>query len=272
MLQRILVLLILTSMVYSCRSTKTIQTAISKKDTVVVVTKPIEDPHADSIRFMQSAFDSISKNHIDFNTFSAKIKVDFEGKEGKKNDFNAFIRMKKDSALWVSINAAMGIEAFRILITPDSVKVLNKFDKVVILRSVEYLQEVTHLPFTFTELQNVIVGNPVYLDTNMISYEKEEKQLTLMQLNNFFKHMLTVSLDDYSIQNSKLDDVDLTKARTCLVVYGNYENKNNRKFSAYRKITVTEKNKLDIELDYKQYDFNVELSYPFSIPKNYKKQ
>lgn len=272
MLQRIFFLIILATLVYSCRSTKTIQTAISKKDTVEVVTKPIEDPHADSIRYMQSAFDSISRNYIDFNTFSAKIKVDFEGKEGKKNDFNAFIRMKKDSALWVSINAAMGIEAFRILITPDSVKVLNKFDKIVILRSVEYLQEVTQLPFTFEELQNVIVGNPVYMDTNMIAYKKEEKVLTLMQLNSFFKHMLTVSLDDFSIQNSKLDDVDLTKARTCLVVYGNYENKNNRKFSAFRKITVTEKNKLDIELDYKQYDFNVELSYPFSIPKNYKSQ
>lgn len=272
MFQRILIPIVVAATMYSCRSTKTIQTAIAKKDTAVVVTKPVEDPHADSLRFMHLVYDSIDQNYIDFNTFSAKIKVDFEDKEGKKNDFNAFIRMKKDSALWVSINAAMGIEAFRILITPDSVKVLNKFDKVAILRSVGYLQEVTQLPFTFSELQNVIVGNPVYLDSNIVAYKKEEKSLTLIQLNTFFKHMLTVASDDYSILNSKLDDVDPTKARTCLVVYGNYQVKNNRKFSGFRKITVTEKNKLDIELDYKQYDFNVELSYPFSIPKNYKRQ
>ena len=59
-----------------------------------------------------------------------KLKHNFEGKDGKKADFNAFVRLRKDSLLWVSINVALGIEAFRLLITPDSVKVLNKLDKV----------------------------------------------------------------------------------------------------------------------------------------------
>jgi hypothetical protein len=48
--------------------------------------------------------------------------------------------------------------------------------------------------------------------------------------------------------------------------------KDNINFSTFRKITVTEKNKLDIEMEYKQYGFNEPLSYPFTIPKNYKQQ
>ena len=254
-----------------CRSTKKIHTVITtKKDTARVNTT--DNSHADSIRFIQETYDSLDKKRIEFTSFSAKIKVDFEDKDGKRNDFTAFIRLKKDSVLWISINALLGIEAFRVVITPDSVKVLNKLDKVIQLRSVGYLQEVSHVPFTFTELQNIIIGNPVYLDRNIVAYIKEEKQLSLISIGKVFKHLLTINREDYALQNSKLDDIDVSRARTCLVIYGDYENKNNIRFSAFRKITVSEKTKLDIEMRYKQYNFNEELNYPFNIPKNYKRQ
>src|SRR3989337_4525232 len=120
------------------------------------------------------------QNNISFNTFSAKVKVNFEGKDGKKSDFNAFMRLKKDSVLWISINAALGIEAFRVMVTPDSVKVLNKLEKVVQLRSVNYLKEVTKLPFTFSELQDLILGNPIYFANNIVSYKKEPQLVTVL--------------------------------------------------------------------------------------------
>src|SRR5688500_365054 len=82
----------------SCRSTKTIQTAIGKKDTVTAITA---DSKADSLKFIREVYEGIENNMIDFSTFSAKVKVDFEGNDGKKNDFNAFLRMKKDSVIWV---------------------------------------------------------------------------------------------------------------------------------------------------------------------------
>lgn len=268
---RMIIAVIIIGGLSNCRSTKKIQTVITtKKDTVHV--KPIEDPHADSVRFMQQVYDTIEKNLIYYRTFSAKIKIDFEDKDGKKNDFTAFIRLKKDSVLWISINALLGIEAFRVLITPDSVKVMNKLDKIIQLRSVEYLREVSHVPFTFTELQNIIIGNPVYLDPNIVAYIKDEKQLSLISIGPVFKHLLTINNEDYTLLNSKLDDIDVSRARTCQVIYGDYERKNNNKFSAFRKITVSEKTKLDIEMRYKQYEFNEELNFPFNIPKNYNRQ
>jgi len=271
LLTRLLFVLLIVGAVFGCRSTKNIQTVITpKKDTVQVV--KIEDPKADSSKFINAIYHAIERNRIDFNTFSAKIKVDFEDKEGKKNDFTAFVRLKKDSILWISINALLGIEAFRAIITPDSVKILNKLDKIVQLRSVEYLQEVSKVPFTFKEIQNIIIGNPVYLDSNIVAYNKQEREISLISIGQVFKQLLTVSSEDYSIRNSKLDDVDVDRARTCLVIYGDYEKKNNIRFSTFRKITVSEKSKLDIEMKYKQYEFNEELNYPFSIPKNYKRQ
>lgn len=263
----------LTAIGSSCRTTKKLQTAITKIDTVRTLPKIEENPNAkeDSIRFIQETFEKIERNQIDFRTFSAKIKVDFEDKDGKKSDLTAFVRLRKDSVMWISINALLGIEAARVLITPDSVKVLNKIDHVYRLSSVEALQEIANVPFTFKELQNVIVGNPVYLDSNITSYLKNEKGISLVSIGEVFKQLLTVN-SDYTLQSSKLDDIDPTRSRTCLVIYGDFEKKNNIIFSKYRQITVSEKNKVDIQMDYKQYSFNEELGYPFSIPRNYKRQ
>ncbi len=117
----------------SCRSAKKITTAISKKDTNTE--KPIlptaEDLHADSLKYIHQLYSHIKSNIIDCNTFSAKLKVHYEGSDGKDYEFNAFIRLQKDKMIWISINATLlGIEAFRAVITPDSVKVLNKLDKI----------------------------------------------------------------------------------------------------------------------------------------------
>jgi len=252
-----------------CRSTKKIQTAIATKDSVTVNTT---NSHDDSLAFMRDLYGKISRTHIDFRTFSAKVKVDFEGSDGKKSDFNAFIRLHKDSLLWVSINAALGIEAFRVLITPDSVKVLNKLDKIAQLRSVSYLQEVTKIPLSFNDLQKLIIGNPLYLDSNVVSYKMDGERVSLISVGEFFKHLLTVNTSDYKPDHSKLDDVDNIRARTADISYDKYENKNGIRFSTLRKITVSEKSKLDLELDFKQFEFNEVLNFPFNIPRNYKMQ
>ncbi len=253
-----------------CRSTKTIQTVISKKDSVKVIAD--SSSRRDSIAFIQTTYDNIKNNTIDFNTFSARVKIDFEGSNGKKNDFTAVLRLKKDSALWVSINAILGIEAFRILITPDSIKVLNKLDKFVQLRSVNYLQEITRIPFTFQELQALIVGNPIYFDSIVESYKKEGEAIALFNAGQLFKHLLTISAANYQLQHSKLDDINPIRGRSANITYGDYENKNDLWFSTFRKITVMEKSKLDIEMKYRQYEFNIPLNFPFAIPKNYKLQ
>ena len=70
----------------------------------------------------------------------------------------------------------------------------------------------------------------------------------------------------------RFDDVDVARNRTADITYSDFENKNGIQFSSYREITVSEKNKLDIRLNFKQYEFNKELSVSFNIPKNYKRK
>jgi hypothetical protein len=254
-----------------CRPTRKINTAISKKDTAQIII--VKDSRADSAKFIEQIFSRLNSRRIDFKTFSAKIKVEYFDKDGKGPDLTVFARIIKDSAIWLSINATVfSYEAFRVLITKDSVKVLNKKDKQVQLRSVSYLQELTQLPFDFQTLQDLIVGNPIYVDSNIVYYRINGSSISFLSSGHFFKNLVTLSNTDFVVLHSKLDDADSHRNRTADLTYANYEDRNGILFPTIRRITVAEKSKIDIDMDFKQYSFNETSSLPFSIPKNYSRK
>jgi hypothetical protein len=252
----------------SCKTVKQINKAIAPKDTSAVII--IDQSKTDSILMIKRTLENLNHNYIDFKTFSAKIKVDYQDNKGKQPDVTAIVRIIKDSAIWISLTASiLNIEIYRVLIKRDSVILLNKQDKEVQYRSLDYLQEVTQIPFDYKTLENLLIGNPVFIDSNIVYYKKTDNQILFSMVGNYFKNLLTLSSDNYFLTHSKLDDVDITRSRTADLTYADYENKTGYNFSTYREITVSEKNKLDIRLNYKQYEFNKELSVSFNVPKNY---
>ncbi len=255
----------------SCKSTKKIQAAVAKKDTTSVVITNRSD--ADSLLIIKKVVTGIRNRAIDFKTFSAKLKAEYEDANGKQPNITVYIRAFKDSLIWISGYATVfNIEAFRMLITKDSVFVLDKINKTVQMRSIDYLQEVTQIPFDFSTLQALLVGNPVFFNDSVVSYKETESKILLATLGYEFKHLLTLNKTDGNIMHSKLDDIDMSRNRTADITYDEYENNNGVIFSTFREITVSEKNKLDIQLKFKQYEFNKELQISFSIPKNYKRR
>jgi hypothetical protein len=264
LLYSISVLLFLTA----CRSTKKISTAIARKDTAVAVV--IKNNPVDSAAIRAGILQKVQANRIDFTWFDAKIKVDYEGSSGNNKDATANIRMRKDSMIWISLTGLLGIEGFRVVVTKDSVKLMNKLDKEIQYRSIAYLQELTQLPFDFYTLQDLILGNPIYFSNNVTSFKQVENQMQVQSVGKLFKHLLTLDTTNNQILHSKLDDVEASRNRTADITFGDYDNGKGKVFSKDRQITVTEKSKLDIHMDFKQYDFEEPQTFPFNVPKNYK--
>lgn len=256
----------------SCRSTKQLQTAVNKRDTPIVHTQVKDaDSAISSISYANTVSNVLHKNQIDFNTFSAKVKVQYEDKNGKQPDFNAVIRMRKDSLLWISISATfLGIEAFRISITPDTLIILNKLDKTVERHPFSYVENIAHIPLSFSLLQDILIGNPVYVGDSIVSYQETASQVMIGTVGYFFKNLLTFSKTNYLLERMKLDDINVNKNRTAGLLYESYEKNKDFDFSTNRSISVSEKSKVDIKIQFKQYEFNKDLSYTFTIPRNYK--
>lgn len=269
-----------------CRSTRSLRKIIAAPathpDTTQKITRDsalqVHDYHADSLAVIRTALAGIAKNHLDFTTFSGNMHIHYQGSDGQDNEVNAVVRIKKDSIIWIEVYAKVGpltIKAFQMLITPDSAKILDRLKKVVRLRSASYLQEQVHLPVDFRTIQDLLIGNPIFLDTSNVMYYRTEKRgLSLFSSGRIFTNFLTLNPDN-TPSHSKLDDIDPMRARTCDVTYGDYDygGPAPAPFSTYRKISVAEKEKVDIEIGIsKHYKFNEVLSYPFSIPKNYKRR
>ena len=272
----VFVFISLLIIVFACTPAKKIQRTSEAISNAKIDTTPVaatsEAKAADSAQLVKDVFDKVLKNKINFTTFNAKVKAAYNSKEGNE-DATAYVRIKKDSVIWLSLRGPLGIEGFRILITKDSVKVINLLKKNVQLRSISFLQEFAGIPFDFSALQDLIVGNPVFIDSNIQSYNLDnEKHLQVLVTGTFFKNLITADNGNYKIVNSKLDDINPAIRRTCNISYSDYENSSAVLFSTKRNISLeADQSKSDINLDFKQYSFNQPLTFPFTVRTNYKR-
>ncbi len=267
----LILLVVIVFLVSACRSTKKIQTAVSKTDTLVtqapVVSIPVGE---DSTAIIKENYSKIFSNQFNYSSFSAKIDVDYIDADGKKYNVNAHLRMSKDSAIWISVTAILGIEGLRALITKDSIKILDKQNKTFKARDISYLESLTSLPLTLSSLQDLFIGNPVFFENKIIGYSRSQNNISLKTSSEFIKGLYTFNEVSKRLESCKLDDADELQNRSCLISYDKYDNKKGKLFSERRDITIAEKSTMILKLDYKQYEFNETLSFPFSIPKGYK--
>lgn len=93
---------------------------------------------------------------------------------------------KRDSIVWLNVKK-FGFEALRVLITPDSVQLLNRLEKSYTKQSLENLRQQFNLPETntFDALQKMILGLPIQLangaPTTSISEEKHRIRIEYPQ-------------------------------------------------------------------------------------------
>jgi hypothetical protein len=268
----IYLLLLVTLAFAACHTVKKVQrleNAIAHIDTTrATVVKPAEV--VDSLSIVKQIIANVARTRIDFTTFSAKVKVDYEGAE-TGDHVTALINIKKDSAIWIDIRGPLNIEGARMLITKDSLKLMDGQHRTISYRSVSYLQDLAQIPLSFYDLQDIIVGNPVFVDSNIVSYKSSANGLQVLMISRFFKNLITLDSKNLRIAHSKLDDVDPMRNRTCDITYSDYDTQGSINFSTTREITVAEKAKLDITLNFKQYNFNQPVSFLFRVPKSYKK-
>ncbi len=263
-----LVLCLATLFLYSCKATRHLNNAISKK--AMLMEKQSKE---DSIKEVTTTFAQFASNRINFKTFSAKIKVESSDNKGKNPDITAVVRIIKDSAIWMSLTATfLNIEVYRVLITKDSVILVNKQDKEVKRRSLDYLQEITQIPFDYYTLQDLIIGNPIFCADSVNAFKRKEDCILLSTVDQYFKNLFTLTTDTKLMLHSKMDDIDVARSRTADITYADYENTTGQYFSTSREISASEKNRINIRMLYKQYEFNKELSVGLTIPKNYKRK
>jgi hypothetical protein len=106
----------------------------------------------------------IDKNKFEFDWLGMKLDAEFTSGE-EQQGFKATVRMRKDSAVSVSVSPALGIEVLRMLVDRDSLKMVSEIpgDKYVFLGSVEQLSELAKIDLDVSTMQDLLIGNPIGL-------------------------------------------------------------------------------------------------------------
>jgi hypothetical protein len=120
---------------------------------------PIKEEGADYL------IKKLDENELQFTWFSAKFSTDYEN-EGQKNSFNGILRIHKDSLIWLSFSPLFGIELFRMEITLDSVKYINRMNHTYFIGDYNYVNTFLHSNIDFDILQSFLIGNDLSLYEN----------------------------------------------------------------------------------------------------------
>ncbi|MGX5820144.1 DUF4292 domain-containing protein [Chitinophaga lutea] len=259
---------------FSCRATKITRATFPSDTTgnnIVKDTVDIEKQRALSREIVEK----IRGNRIEFKTMAAEMKMDYDDDKGKRmNNLTVNVRMQYDSVIWLRVSGMAGIEGARILVTRDSVKVLNKLEGTITLRNTEQAKDMLKMDLNLTALQDLIAGNAVFLPDSITGVVRTPSVISFAALQKDLVCLFNVFADDYEVQQVKVADRDSTAAnpRVMELTYGDRRTVDGRRMAFQRKIYVEEKSVVKVSLDFRKVEFDKPLTFPFTVPDKYTRQ
>lgn len=226
--------------------------------------------------------DSIHKYDVDFDYLKAVIKTKHETSKGENQSFKTFLKIKKDSAILATITF-LNVPLLSTLITPDSVKLLDKRGKKYFVGTTQSVGEYFKVPVDFHNIQNVLVGNAIAIDTGYNHYLiRQGNETYLSSVKNselpailsgnkvYFGWMYRYWINEYyrpgkTILNNpgKGNSLEITQTDYKKIKGIPFPNKTEAVFS-------TPTDTINLKLNYNRVKLNKSFDVKFKIPSHYK--
>src|ERR1017187_7742142 len=130
---------------FSCKARKQL---VVKQVPIDSTIKPVDDK--------KIKLNAIQAGQTIFNSFSGKARTMLDI-NGNINDVTLNIRVKRDQKIWISITAIAGIEAARVLITPDSILIINRLQSVYVKQPFSYINTVAGNQVNYKTIESLLV-------------------------------------------------------------------------------------------------------------------
>ena len=222
----------------------------------------------------------IRSSELKLDWFSAKVNVK-ANIANQTNSFNANLRINVDSAIWMSISPALGIEVARVLITRDSLKFLNRLSATYFVGDYAFLNNLLQIEVNFDMIQSILLGN-TYLHYSVESYvsDRDEQGLILSTLKKRkikketeldIPQVLTQEIWFSSLSGKiiRMEMQDYRPVRKFMVKYLSYVLEEDKLVPQAMLIQAQAEKQVVIDLEYSKQTVSKELNLPFSIPTNY---
>ncbi|MEI8136063.1 MAG: DUF4292 domain-containing protein [Bacteroidota bacterium] len=273
--------ILLSLFVVSCKHKKKIQ----KTQPEIVISDTITGRCRLDFKNSKTLSRHVKENEFSFIWVTAKANVE-TFIDGKEESFDIRVNIRKDSAMLVTIQYLLGIQVAKILITKDSVKMVNYIQKNYFKGDFVYINEMLNADLDFSVLQAVLFGNSAefYEDDDLklkpvtdranchylLSTERKRKLRRIQSGENELKkafQILTLSPDNYKIIKNEFSDPATN--RTFIANYKNFTQKDSVYAPYHVDIDIMAEKKASVKIDYVRIEKNTPQKLSLNIPTKY---
>ncbi|MDR3251781.1 MAG: DUF4292 domain-containing protein [Tannerella sp.] len=233
---------------------------------------------ADIMKTEENFFSSVIDRSCRFNTLSARIKLEFEGRQ-KQFSSRASLKMIYNERLQLSIQPLLGIEMFFIEVGADSVKIVDRMNKLYMTDSYDNLKGETQIDFNFHNLQALFANqifvpgendiSPAHFRLFRSTADRSRAEFKLKDTNGMF----------YTFEaggNEQLLSTTISNGSGNLMLawnYGNFLPIDNQRFPSEMTVRLSADGDIQgtVSLSFSTPEINSPINTDFNIPSGYKR-
>jgi hypothetical protein len=242
-----------------------------------VLKAPIKEEGAEYL------FVKLKENELKFDWFTAKFSADYEN-QGKEHSFNGQVRIRQDSLIWITLTPMLGIEAVRLMISQDSVKMINRLNNTYFIGDYDYVNRFLNTNIDFDLLQAFLLGNDLQYYENGIFkavVDHDEYKLSTGERHKLKKFVKSSSenlkifiqniwLDPEHFKITRADVKEIGKDNIKLEsFYNDFESVDQQLFPKKIEYTIKAGNTIRVKAEFSKMSINTPQQFPFKIPANY---
>ena len=258
----------------------------SCKSTQVVVSEPKQLPKDTLTSRKQVKVDSVflkmKSNEINFDWMQSKFSVDYENGDDKKS-FGGQIRIKRDSAIWVSISL-INMEFYRVMITQDSIKMLDKFHNTYFAAKIDYINKLLNTDLDYDMLQALLTGSDFpYYENNVFEVLTLGNDIFLSTISRRKLKKIVATNEEYEkilVQNMRIDKASYKILKQSVkqvrdpnkkieIEYSNFLSFANQLFPMILEIKMEDSKTIKVKIEYSKTIFDEVQSFPMKVPDGY---
>ena len=134
-----------------------------------------------------------------FEWMTANLDIQAEGNGMSFDNLSGQLRMRRDSIVWLSVTATMGVELLRAKVSNDSVWVLNRMEKTYLAEPLDSLGAKVGMPLSLPLVQTLLLDN----NEGVPPVENPPVENQMVQLKTFVMGNMAAKI---RYKNVKLDE------------------------------------------------------------------
>jgi outer membrane biogenesis lipoprotein LolB len=248
-------LLLVMVTAFGCKSKKVTRTETIKTNLPQQGPTPIE-----------VVLNTIDANVNNFSFYQSRAKVNYKD-DNQKVELDINLVMEKDQYIWMSVTAVLGIEVARIMITQDSVKILDRLHRKYIATDFDYIQRLSNVPLKLNNLQNLIIGNTVF--GNSVQKSVVDTILGAISVSTIIntQKQTTFYNANYKVNRTLIEEQN--QSRQLNITYPTYSAFDQNVYPNAMNINIRAEKNLECTFELSNFVFTKKRETQFTVPSGY---